>query len=177
MTPRRLGGVKEETVIPDQGGRMLRGTAVAALVALVAAMGSDASSSVRCLRAALPLGRNAIAPATEAALKATSKRGDPQVVGARLAGRDSERGPIARTWCGKRAQDRTVVVYIDLRAYHPSASLSQRVLFVSRFANGYRVWAVPHSQASRFPGASDRQQRLARAGVEKPDACRVHCQP
>lgn len=122
----------------------------AALIALVAAAAfveqgvtKSEAPSVRCPRAALSLGRNAIAPATEAALKAT-KRGDPQVVGARLAGRDGERGPIARTWCGKRIQARTVVVYIDLRAYRASASLSQRVAFVSRFASGYRVWAVPH---------------------------------
>jgi hypothetical protein len=36
------------------------------------------------------------------------------------------------------------VVYIDLRAYHPSASLSQRVSFVSRFGGGYRVWEIVH---------------------------------
>lgn len=116
----------------------------AGLVALVGAVGSDASVSVRCPRGALPLGPNAIAPATASALAATAKRDDPQVVGARVATRDGERGGIARTWCGKRAQARTVVVYIDLRSFHPSQSLSQRVVFVSRFATGYRVWAVVH---------------------------------
>lgn len=48
---------------------MLRGLVPAALIALVAAVGSDASTSVTCPRGALPLGRNAIAPATQAALR------------------------------------------------------------------------------------------------------------
>ncbi len=39
---------------------------------------------------------------------------------------------------------RTVVVYITLRAMLPSASLSQRVSFVSRFRTGWRVWEIAH---------------------------------
>jgi hypothetical protein len=31
-----------------------------------------------------------------------------------------------------------------LRAFLPSASLSERVVFVGRFKNGYRVWQVVH---------------------------------
>jgi hypothetical protein len=37
-----------------------------------------------------------------------------------------------------------VVVQLDLRALHPSASLSERVDFVSRFRGGWRVWEVAH---------------------------------
>jgi hypothetical protein len=37
-----------------------------------------------------------------------------------------------------------VVVYITLRAFFPSASLSERVSFVSRFRTGYRVWEIAH---------------------------------
>jgi hypothetical protein len=39
---------------------------------------------------------------------------------------------------------RTVVVYLTLRAFEPSASLSQKVYFVGRFRAGYRVWEVVH---------------------------------
>jgi hypothetical protein len=39
---------------------------------------------------------------------------------------------------------RTVVVYITRRASGQSASLSESVLFVGRFRDGYRVWQVVH---------------------------------
>jgi len=46
--------------------------------------------------------------------------------------------------CGARVWRRTVVVYITLRGFLPSASLSERVSFVSRFRTGYRVWEIAH---------------------------------
>jgi hypothetical protein len=46
--------------------------------------------------------------------------------------------------CGRVAFARTVVVYITLRKFLPSASLSQRVSFVSRFSTGWRVWYIAH---------------------------------
>jgi hypothetical protein len=51
---------------------------------------------------------------------------------------------MAKTECGTQVWRRTVVVYITLRAFLPSASLSERVSFVSRFRNGYRVWQIVH---------------------------------
>jgi hypothetical protein len=39
---------------------------------------------------------------------------------------------------------RTVVVYITLRAFKNSPSLSEKVFFVRRFRNGYPVWQVIH---------------------------------
>lgn len=39
---------------------------------------------------------------------------------------------------------RTVVVYITLRAFLPSASLSERIDSVGRFRGRYRVWQVVH---------------------------------
>ena len=39
---------------------------------------------------------------------------------------------------------RTVVVYVTLRRFEPSGSLSENVFFVGRFRTGYRVWQVVH---------------------------------
>jgi hypothetical protein len=68
----------------------------------------------------------------------------PLVVSAVLAAADQERGPIAKRECGARVRQRPVVVYIRLRAFLPSASLSGRVSFVSRFKGGYRFWQIAH---------------------------------
>jgi hypothetical protein len=68
----------------------------------------------------------------------------PLVVTATLATADRERRPTARSECGRRVWQRTVVVYIKLRAFAPSASLSERVDFVGCFRDGYHVWQVVH---------------------------------
>ena len=83
-------------------------------------------------------------PAAVAALQHESRASRPLVVGATLATDDGQRGSEARFSCGRRVWHRTVVVYIRLRAFLPSQSLSQRVDFVGRFRNGYRVWQVVH---------------------------------
>jgi hypothetical protein len=57
---------------------------------------------------------------------------------------DPGRGGYARVTCGRRVQSRTVVVYLEFPAMRPSASLSQGVVLVSRFAGEYRVWAQLH---------------------------------
>jgi hypothetical protein len=57
---------------------------------------------------------------------------------------DPGRGGYARVKCGRRAQTRTVVVELEFPAMRPSASLSQGVVLVSRFAGEYRVWALLH---------------------------------
>lgn len=54
------------------------------------------------------------------------------------------RGGYARVKCGRRAQLRTVVVYLEFPAMRPSASLSQGVVLVSKFGGTYRVWAQLH---------------------------------
>jgi hypothetical protein len=60
------------------------------------------------------------------------------------AANDRERGGYARVKCGRLMQERTVVVYLEFPAMRPSASLSQGVVLVSRFAGKYRVWAQLH---------------------------------
>jgi hypothetical protein len=102
------------------------------------------AGATACPRAALPLTANSIAPASRVALAREKPSARPQVTGAVFARTDTNRGPQAGKLCGAKARARTVVVYIDLRAFHPSASLSERVSFVARFRNGYRVWAVAH---------------------------------
>ena len=71
-------------------------------------------------------------------------KSQPLVVAAINAPGDPNRGPIARHRCGTTIWQRTIVVYIRLRAFGNSASLSSRVVFVARFKNGYRVWQVVH---------------------------------
>ena len=125
----------------------MRRTPLILLLPLAVASGAGAtrhSSSVACPGAALPLTTNSIAPASRVALARETPKSRPQVTGADFASTDRQRGGTAKTQCGKRAWQRTVVVYIDLRAYQPSASLSQRVSFVSRFGGGYRVWEIVH---------------------------------
>ena len=91
----------------------------------------------------LPLTANSIGPSTAAALRFT-RSGNPQVDRADLATVDHERGGEAKVDCGTRVWRRTVVVYITLRAFKNSASLSEKVFFVGRFSNSYRVWQVVH---------------------------------
>jgi hypothetical protein len=97
-----------------------------------------------CPHGLLPLGANSIAPASAAALAREDPKTRPLVVSATIAPADRERGPIARRQCGAAVWARTVVVYIRLRAFGNSASLSSRVAFVGRFRGGYRVWQVVH---------------------------------
>jgi len=54
------------------------------------------------------------------------------------------RGSEVAHQCGRRAFHRTVVVELLFPKELPSASLSQGVVFVSRFATRYRVWEVAH---------------------------------
>jgi hypothetical protein len=92
----------------------------------------------------LPLTANAIGPASTAAIRSIRPSDRPLVVSAALAPDDRGRGPEAKFECGARVWRRTVVVYVTLRAFLPSASLSERVVFVGRFKSGYRVWQVVH---------------------------------
>jgi hypothetical protein len=121
---------------------LVLGVALVALITVTgAAPASRAHPSAVCARL-LPLTANAIGPATAAALRSTRPSDRPRVVSAALAIDDRRRGTEAKFECGARAWQRTVVVYITLRAFLPSASLSERVVFVGRFKSGYRVWQV-----------------------------------
>jgi hypothetical protein len=118
--------------------------ALAALAAVPAAGALPQTRTAPCPRGILQLTANSIAPASRVALAREKPSSRPQVTGAVLARDDTSRGPAAGRPCGAKARARTVVVYIDLRAFHPSASLSERVSFVARFRSGYRVWEVVH---------------------------------
>jgi hypothetical protein len=109
----------------------------------LAAPTAAAPSAGRCPSGALAFTANPIGPAAAAALRADSARNRPLVTGASIAA-DDARGAEARTRCGTAVWRRTVVVHVLDRALLPSASLSQRVYFVSRFRSGYRVWARAH---------------------------------
>jgi hypothetical protein len=117
---------------------------VTAALVLSGAGGSSRWSTATCPRGALPLLANSIAPASRAALAREKAASRGQVTGALFASIDPARGGPARTQCGRRTWKRTIVVYIDLRAFHPSASLSERVSYVARFRRGYRVWQIVH---------------------------------
>ncbi len=53
----------------------------------------------------------------------------------------SDYGQLVAHACGHSAQQRTYVAELVFPAMLPSAALSQRTLFVSRFAMGWQVWA------------------------------------
>src|SRR3954452_11511933 len=109
------------------------------------------ASQGRCPRLhAERLPADALAAATRAALdqaptiyRGTKLRG-MRVVKADLATRDPDRGGYPKAKCGAALQRRTVVVYLDFPAMLPSASLSQGLVLVSRFAGAYRIWAQLH---------------------------------
>jgi hypothetical protein len=54
------------------------------------------------------------------------------------------RGREVSAMCGKKVAARTVVVQMLFPKMLPSASLSQAVVFVGKFAHGYGVWFVAH---------------------------------
>lgn len=97
-----------------------------------------------CPEHPLALEATAVAKAATAALNAERPRDRPRILEAAVADHDGARGAMVRSACGRRTWHRTVVVFIDLRRYHPGASLSERVSFVSRTADGYRVFALGH---------------------------------
>jgi hypothetical protein len=117
---------------------------VAIATVAASASASRTERSPICTQHLLPLAANSIGPAARAALRRERASARPRVVSADLATDDHERGPEAKFECSTRVWRRTVVVYITLRAYLPSASLSERVDFVGRFKGGYRVWQVVH---------------------------------
>lgn len=125
-----------------------------ALPAAAAAEGAKGAKHGRgCPRQAakaLPLGKGAIEQARGAALAAAPRlyRGldvsGAKVLWAKPADAAGPRGGEVAYQCGKTVQARTVVVELRFPRELPSTSLSQGVVFVSRFKRGYAVWEVAH---------------------------------
>lgn len=97
------------------------------------------------------LGSDAVARAATAALaqaptvyRGTNLKGMRATKSVLARSDDRGRGGYARIKCGRKAQAKTVVVYLEFPAMRPSASLSQGIVLVSKFANTYRVWAQLH---------------------------------
>jgi predicted secreted protein len=101
---------------------------------------SKPANAAGCPNGLLPLTANSLGPAVAAALAADEAKNRPQARAAAIASGDAQRGPQVRAECGTRVQARTVVVYVTDRAFLPSQSASQRVLFVGRTSAGYHVW-------------------------------------
>ncbi|HEY3921301.1 MAG TPA: hypothetical protein VGL76_04210 [Gaiellaceae bacterium] len=126
---------------------MRKTVVLAAAFALLAASGAGATPAREqstCPRTLLPLGENAIAPATAAALRSDSAKNNPRITGATLATSDAVRGKQAKTECGTGVWKRTIVVYLVDRAMLPSQSLAQRIVYVGRTSSGYWVWGRVH---------------------------------
>jgi hypothetical protein len=128
-------------------------TGVASLcVLLVAALaaGGARGASVHCPAGAHTLRADSVARAAKVALARVSSayRGydtkGATVVSAAWASAAGPWGNEVGRQCGARAAARTVVVQLRFPRMAPSASLSQGVVDVSRFAHGYRIWAVVH---------------------------------
>jgi hypothetical protein len=103
-----------------------------------------------CPVGALELPANGVDRAAKEALaEAASEYPTLKTAGAAVvsATRTTVAGPrgaqVARE-CGATARARTVIVELRFPRMAPSASLSEGVVDVSRFPNGYRVWAVAH---------------------------------
>ena len=126
------------------GGLIAARLALVAAGVALAAPAAATPAATRCPSGVLAFTANPIGPAAAAALRADSARNRPLVTGATIAPQDGARGAEARTRCGTRVWQRTVVVHVLDRAQLPSASLSQRVYFVARFHSGYRIWARVH---------------------------------
>jgi hypothetical protein len=141
--------VKQRVFVLVAAVLLVGGAAV--YVSAVIADGNDnageaakAARNSSCPTDPLPLQADSLGPSSRAALAAEPAEGEPRVMAAIWASRERDRRDIARNWCGKSTWRRTVVVTIDRRAYHPAESASLGVYFVSRFADGYRVWGQPH---------------------------------
>jgi hypothetical protein len=123
--------------------RLLAAIAAVSSLACSAAAGAPPAGSL-CPKHLLPLGTNAVSPSIAAALARDGSKNEPQVTGAMIASSDPSRGDQVKRDCGTQAWQRTVIVYLTDRKFLPSASLSERVMFVGRTGAGYRVWQVAH---------------------------------
>jgi hypothetical protein len=109
-----------------------------------------AVAAARCPAGILPLPAAGVQRAADRAMAEAAKlypgldtRG-AEVMAADRSAFAGVRGQEVRTLCGKRVAARTVVVQMLFPRMLPSASLSESVVFVGRFAHGFRVWFVAH---------------------------------
>jgi hypothetical protein len=124
---------------------------LAAVPGAVASKGAKQTGSCPAqAKAALPLSAHATSKAAHAALAAAlalykelNVKG-ARVVWSKVASAAGPRDSEVVFQCGKAIQARTVVVELRFPKEFPSASLSEGVLFVSRFKSGYRVWERSH---------------------------------
>jgi hypothetical protein len=128
---------------------------VVAVVVFASASQADAKSKATrptgtCPTTALALPATVVIGAARVAL-ASLHQGYPgeDVRGAEVLAADRSdlagpRGAQVRRQCGQAIAARTVVVQMLLPRLLPSASLSESVVFVSDFLNGYRTWEVAH---------------------------------
>ncbi len=111
---------------------------------------TTASTCPKQAKSALALSANATKKAAQAALATAPERykglnvKDTKVVWSKLATKAGPRGGEVAYQCGKAIQAKTVVVELQFPKELPSSSLSEGVVFVSRFKSGYQVWEVAH---------------------------------
>jgi hypothetical protein len=96
-----------------------------------------------CPAGAPPLGRYGPREAGLAVREAWNAKDLPKVRSS-VPAAASDRAAQVRHACGQTGVQRTVVVELDLAARHPSASMSQVVVFASRTAHGWRIWQRAH---------------------------------
>jgi hypothetical protein len=129
---------------------LLFGSAVSLGVSTAAPRSAGPLPNGRCPTAALALPADGVIGAARRAL-AEAARDYPglrtagaEVMAADRAGFAGARGSEVARQCGVRVGRRTVVVQLLFPRMLPSASLSEAVVAVSRFARGYRVWEILH---------------------------------
>lgn len=120
------------------------------LVGAVPAGGEARATREHCPVGARVLPANGVKLARRAALRSVASlyRGvntrGARVISAKRAIQAGPRGAQVGRECGAKARARTVVVELRFPRMLPSASLSEGIVDVSRFAKGYRVWSVVH---------------------------------
>jgi hypothetical protein len=149
-SPRSIGGRVRGTVA---FALVVAGLAAGGVVTATSdgtSQGERAQSAVVCPRHPQRLPANAVAGATNRALRAAPRlyggldtRG--RLVTAAVRGRwAGVRGEQISRECGRRVRRRSVVVYLLFPRMLPSASLSQGTVFVALVRDRYRVWEIAH---------------------------------
>ena len=136
-------GPKGPTAVAASTARLTAASAVRPIAA-------EAARFSVCPRPALQLRADSVQRAADAALASAARlypgvntRGT-EVMAADRSAFAGARGGQVKVLCGQRVADRTVVVQMLFPRMLPSASLSEAVVFVARFASGYRVWYIAH---------------------------------
>ena len=112
--------------------------------------GSARAAAVHCPVGELVLPANGVRQAAKASLAAAASEypglntKGARIVSAKQATVAGPRGVQVGLECGAKARARTVVVELRFPCMLPSASLSEGIVDVARFARGFRVWAVVH---------------------------------